>query len=89
MSGPAPICVQDRVEMRCTRNNRLVKDPEAGGFPSTYWLGDEYCCPVCAARIVTGFGKAMVPNADDVRGLEEECGPSLEFAYETKEVANV
>jgi len=56
---PTPICLACRVEMRCARNNRLVRDPETASFPSTYWLGDEWQCPGCGARIVTGFGRAI------------------------------
>jgi len=73
---PTPICVKCRVEMRCVKNDRLVRDPEAACGPSTYWLGDEYQCPVCGVRIVTGFGKAI--QIPPVHAPGEE----LEFRYE-------
>lgn len=73
---PTPICVKCRVEMRCVKNNRLVCDPEAGGFPSTFWLGDEYECPGCGVQIVTGFGKALASSP----GVGY--GEALEFRYE-------
>ena len=76
MSGLTPICVRCRLEMRCSKNDFLVRDPEAGGFPSTYWLGDEYYCPACGVRIVTGFGKPM----DDNPGPPQSA--ALEFRYE-------
>jgi hypothetical protein len=63
--------------MRCVKNNRIVQDPHTESFPSTYWLGDEYQCPGCDCRIVTGFGKALAE--------EPHVSPSqepLEFDYE-------
>lgn len=59
MSTPTPICVKCQLEMRCIKNNRPVADPSAASGPSTYWLGDEYECPECHNRIVTGFGAPM------------------------------
>lgn len=76
MSGLCPICVPCRLEMRCVKNRRLVADPEVGGWPSTYWFGDEYQCPECGHRIVTGFG---VPIAEK---LDAHFGPILYFDYE-------
>ena len=71
-----PICVKCRVEMRCAKNDRLVRDPEVGSYRSTYWLGDEYECPGCEGRIITGFGREMAehPGAG--------YGEALEFRYE-------
>jgi len=77
MSALTPICVKCRLEMRCVKNNRVVRDPEAGGFPSTYWLGDEYECPECEARIVTGFGVPI--TVDPGPGLKQT---PLQFDYE-------
>jgi len=71
-----PICLPCRLQMRCVKNNRLVRDPEADGFPSSYWLGDEFKCPGCGIRIVTGFGKAMGHNPGP------RYGEVLEFRYE-------
>ena len=76
MSDLTPICVKCQLEMRCAKNNRVVADPEAGGFPSTYWLGDEYECPDCGCRIVTGFGKSFSTHPSAV------WGPVLNFEYE-------
>jgi len=78
VSTLTPICVKCRLEMRCVKNNRLVADPEADGFPSTYWLGDEYECPDCGCRIVTGFGLAM--SGPKVQPEEA----ALMFDYERK-----
>jgi len=72
-----PICVPCRVEMRCSKNNRLVCDPDVPGVGgSTYWLGDEWRCPGCGARIVTGFGKPLVHHPGP------DYGEALEFWYE-------
>ena len=79
MSTLTPICVPCRLEMRCVKNNRVVCDPEAAGFPSTYWLGDEYECPECRVRIVTGFGQPI--SVDPAPGLEQR---PLQFDYERK-----
>ena len=73
---PTPICVGCRVEMRCAKNNRLVCDPDVPGVGgSTYWLGDEWVCPGCGARIVTGFGVPIPVNPAPA------C-EALEFRYE-------
>lgn len=71
-----PICVPCRLQMKITQNHCLIRDPEAASGPSTYWLGDEYECPQCGARIVTGFGAPMHghPGA--------RFGEALEFRYE-------
>ena len=84
MSAPTPICVKCRLEMRCVKNRRLVRDPETGGFPSTFWMGDEYECPECKARIVTGFGKSFAPSLDPTEMLARErvYRAALQFDYE-------
>ena len=57
MSQVVPICAKCNQEMRCLKNRRVVYDPKSGAFPETYWIGDEYGCPVCDNRIVTGFAQ--------------------------------
>jgi hypothetical protein len=52
-----PICVKCNQEMRCLKNRRVVHDPKVGEWPETYWIGDEYGCPVCDNKIVTGFAQ--------------------------------
>ena len=52
----APICVMCRVEMRCIRNEIVVKDRPTADHPSSYWNGDQYACPNCGYEIITGFG---------------------------------
>jgi len=84
MSTLRPICVKCRLEMRCAMNNRPVKDPAVGVFPSTYWLGDEYECPICGTRIITGFGKAI--EEPPVIFHKEPVFDALQFDYERKEV---
>lgn len=56
---PAPICVKCRVQFRCQKNDAMVNDVSAGNFPSSYWMGDLFECPVCHTEIVTGFGRPM------------------------------
>lgn len=78
MSALTPICVKCRLEMRCVKNNRLVCDPPAACGPSTYWLGDEFECPECKVRIITGFG---VPLRSENMG-EASRAAALQFDYE-------
>jgi len=73
---PTPICVKCRMQMRCVKNDYLVRDGEAG-FGSTYWVGDEYDCPGCGLGIVTGFGKPLTRHPGGVT-----YGEALEFRYE-------
>ena len=54
-----PICVLCRCTMKCTKNEILVKDRPAEGYPSTYWSGDIFACPQCGQEIITGFGMPM------------------------------
>lgn len=79
MSTLTPICVACRLEMRCSKNNRLVRDPSTDRFASTYWYGDEFECPSCSIRIVTGFGR---PIDADIMESEAECSQALQFDYE-------
>lgn len=71
-----PICVPCILEMRVVKNDRLICDRAEDGVPSTYWLGDEWACPQCGARIVTGQGKALANHP----GVGY--GEALEFQYE-------
>jgi hypothetical protein len=48
--------------MHCIKNNRAVRDPEVGQFPSTFWLGDEFQCPACGHRMITQFGLPIDRN---------------------------
>jgi hypothetical protein len=66
--------------MSCSKNELLVKDPEVGKFPSTYWSGDEWVCPKCGHVVITGFGKGM-------RRLEK-WGPAdaFEFSWNATDV---
>jgi len=57
MSTPAPICVDCHVEMRCIKNHTLVRDVAISGFPSTYWIADQFQCQGCHHRIVIGFAR--------------------------------
>ena len=72
-----PICVPCRLQMTCTKNHFLVRDPEAGSGASTYWLGDQWTCSSCGASVVAGFGKSFGPEK-----VVPEDGEALEFRYE-------
>jgi len=72
-----PICVPCRLQMACTKNHFLVRDPEAKSGLSTYWLGDQWTCPSCGASVVAGFGKSFGPEK-----VVPEDGEALEFRYE-------
>jgi len=72
-----PICVPCRLQMVCTKNHFLVRDPEAAGFQSTYWLGDQWTCAQCGASVVAGFGRSFGPER-----LTPKDGEALEFRYE-------
>ena len=67
---PRPICVGCAVEMKVLANGVVVNDQPLEGQPATYWEGDEYQCPACGHRIVTGFGKEH----------DNTVGGSLQFA---------
>jgi len=71
-----PICVACRLQMTCTKNHFLVRDPEAGCGASTYWLGDQWGCPSCGASVVAGFGKPFGEER-----LVPADGEALEFRY--------
>jgi hypothetical protein len=78
--------------MRCAKNAFIVRDPEASGFPSTYWAADKWACPVCGAEIVTGFSSKG--HAEDIA---QELGwtdhdfdagtEALEFHYHRSETS--
>lgn len=49
-----PVCVLCQVEMRCSKNGRVVKSESHGEVG--YFRGDEYACPKCGLRVIVGFG---------------------------------
>ncbi len=76
---PRPICVNCKIEFRCKKNSFLVRDPESGPAPSTYWSGDKFQCPGCGVEIVVGFGRPMdALTGEAMAGLGYGC---LEFTY--------
>jgi len=54
----------------------MVRDRGSEQFPSTYWYGDKYQCPVCGFEVVTGFGEAISGGSEVENGEEV-----LEFVY--------
>ena len=75
-----PICMSCGVVMKCKKNGFLVKDPQAGNFPSTYWRGDLYKCPTCGVEIVSGTGDGMTAEqcgseADEAKLFSYDVGP--------------
>jgi hypothetical protein len=65
--------------MSCSKNELLVKDPEVGQFPSTYWSGDEWVCPKCGHVVITGFGKGML-------GQEDQADDAFEFSWNATDI---
>lgn len=60
-----PICAGCRREMRCAQNDVVVRDPPAGVFPSTYWMGDKWGCAECGAEVVLVSAVITRQKADD------------------------
>jgi hypothetical protein len=50
------LCSQCKVTLKCHKNERVVR---MGGAEIMY--GDEYICPVCGLKVVTGFGQPIMP----------------------------
>ena len=59
---PLPICVKCKQEMKCIKNEFIVKDKASGKFQSTIWFGDLYKCCKCNNQIAAGFGTAIEPE---------------------------
>jgi len=51
-----PVCVECRVEMLPSKNNRGWLTKLSLGRPYELWASDEYECPRCEKKILTGFG---------------------------------
>jgi hypothetical protein len=69
----APVCVNCNQEMVCSKNGKVIHDPKVGDWAETYWVGDEYECPICHNTIVVGFAlrsfllaelRQIMPNFD-------------------------
>lgn len=67
-----PICGRCNVQMRCSKNGCVVRDPKVGECPSTYWHGDEFECRCCNAKVITNFGSGFIdPSEFDVENAVE------------------
>ena len=75
MSEAPPICVGCRQQYMCDKNEVWVCDPEAGGFASTYWQGDQWICAGCGHTVIVGRGQPVMDIPKALRG------ESLEFQY--------
>jgi hypothetical protein len=69
--------------MRCEENGVLIRDPEAGGFPSTYWVADLWRCPVCGHEINQGRSKELTEEQARRHGYSAD--QALEFRYNTSQ----
>lgn len=49
-----PVCVPCQKEMKCSKNGRIVHESAHDAFG--YRHGDEYTCPSCGHKIISGFG---------------------------------
>jgi DNA-directed RNA polymerase subunit RPC12/RpoP len=59
-----PICTKCEVEMRPVKNEVVVIDYASYG-PYTAWEADEWECPECKYRIITGFANEPYARHDD------------------------
>jgi hypothetical protein len=62
----------------------VVRDPTVGDFPSTYWKGDRYTCPICGSDIVIGFAQKEW-SAEEAAKLGWD-KTALTFVYNPSEV---
>lgn len=51
------ICSTCRVALRCIKNEKVVRMEQV-----EIKYGDEYVCPICGIKIITGFGGSIFPN---------------------------
>lgn len=60
---PSPvICVNCRLPMRCTKNERAL-EVLCAGDPYQLWSGDQFQCPQCGVSVLTGFGREPLADA--------------------------
>jgi len=52
MTQIRPVCVKDKVEMRCVKNATELNFGDIA-----FYRGDMYECPVCRNQIVTDFSE--------------------------------
>lgn len=62
---PPPTCVPCQAVMRCNRNGRRVLIISEDGSPYQLWAADEYRCPVCDHRLITGYGARPIAIAHE------------------------
>ena len=70
-----PVCVLCGVVMLCNKNDVAAIEKYAANKEQTYriWSSDEYRCPKCGFKVLSGFGKdAYSYNHDEdfVKRLE-------------------
>jgi hypothetical protein len=56
----APVCVKDKIQLRCIKNEALIQE---GNSEGNLYYCDVMECPVCKFRVYTGFGCAIDPNS--------------------------
>ena len=80
-----PICIECTCEMRCEKSGQLVNDVRAANFPSTYWRGDVWECPICHHQIAVGFGAEIaeesVPEQMRSQSITFANHPLQKFTY--------
>lgn len=76
---PNPICAKCQLEMRVQENDFAVRDPEAHGFPSTFWWGDLFQCPGCEIEIVSSFGVGLSPETAKI--TKKQKGQAMLFHH--------
>jgi hypothetical protein len=61
------VCSKCDVTLRCVKNEKVVRF----GGAEIKW-GDEYQCPRCGIKVITGFGQAVMPGHPDYNVFETE-----------------
>ena len=56
---PRIVCSKDEQTYRVTKNE-IVVVTYAGDQPYQLWFADEWTCPTCKHRVLTGFGQGPI-----------------------------
>ena len=65
-----PVCVECSIHMVALKNDRGFLTTHSDGKPFQLWSCDEYVCPSCDHKILTGFGYQPIAEhyEDDFQG---------------------
>jgi hypothetical protein len=54
------VCVECRVEMRCSKTGDRVQELDDRGGGYKVWSCDRFQCPVCLREVLVNFGRAPI-----------------------------